>query len=494
MVATKALSPDEKGPAVKAFQEALNARAESRFYPPLVLDSDFGPATRWAFEDLGWALGLDKKTLARKEVSMAAQAVFEDPGARTPDQLERARLRAPKLHTRTIPLDGTPIFWGLAKPLVRARERGWGGRLTSADRRAGIPERFGKMSQASLFSCFTRSKAMGRCPSDCSGNCNPANPPGFSSHELRSDGSRGFPGKARGAKLKWFELGIDVDDSDGLLKHLQALGYKVHRTYPGSTTEAHHLNFTASPGPLLAEVGPNAKPAKKPKVKAVPATTTGRLKGIDVSRNQPSINWQKVVGSGRAFAYAQVSDGLRTPDPTFTKDLWTGMRQAGLARGAYHFARPQQNRDPRDEVHEFLNLLTRAGGLQTGDLIPMLDVEGFGSAGRLTQRQTLEWVRGFVNEMHAQIGRRPIIYTGSFWRDQMGNPADDLNCKLWLAAYVKNPNDFLPAAWGNSGFTIWQFSSTGTLPGVEKTPGGPKVACDLDVLKGGSAGLEKLRM
>ena len=70
----------------------------------------------------------------------------------------------------------------------------------------------------------------------------------------------------------------------------------------------------------------------------------------------------------------------------------------------------------------------------------MLDVEAFGSAGRLTQRQTLEWVRGFVNEMHAQIGRRPIIYTGSFWRDQMGNPADDLNCKLWLAAYVKNPN------------------------------------------------------
>ena len=124
----------------------------------------------------------------------------------------------------------------------------------------------------------------------------------------------------------------------------------------------------------------------------------------------------------------------------------------------------------------------------------MLDVEAFGSAGRLTQRQTLEWVRGFVNEMHAQIGRRPIIYTGSFWRDQMGNPADDLSCKLWLAAYVKNPKDFLPAAWGNSGFTIWQFSSTGTVPGVEKTPGGAKVACDLDVLKGGSAGLEKLRM
>jgi hypothetical protein len=56
----------------------------------------------------------------------------------------------------------------------------------------------------------------------------------------------------------------------------------------------------------------------------------------------------------------------------------------------------------------------------------------------------------------------------------MSNPADDLGCKLWLAAYVKNPNDFLAAAWAHSGFTIWQSSSTGTVPGVEKTPGGPQ--------------------
>jgi lysozyme len=349
-------------------------------------------------------------------------------------------------------------------------------------------------SQTALFACFNRSEAIGRCPAECHGNCNPANPPGFSSHELRSDGSRGFPGKARGATLKWFELGIDCDDSDGLLRHLQALGYEVHRTYPGSKTEHHHLNFTASPGPLLAPVGPNAKPAKKPKLKAVPPKTKGRLKGIDVSRNQPSIDWRKVVASGRAFAYAQVSDGLGTPDPTFTKDLWSRMRRAGIARGAYHFARPQPKRDPRDEVHEFLRLLKRAGGLKDGDLVPMLDVERFGLSGRLGARQTLEWVRGFVDEMRAQIGRRPIIYTGAFWRDQMANPADDLGCKLWLAAYVKKPDEFLPAAWREEGWTIWQHSDRGTVPGVERTPGGAKVACDLDVLKGGSDGLEKLRM
>lgn len=487
-MAKKALAQDQKGSAVKDFQAALNRRAESRFYPQLAPDGEFGPATRRAFEDLGWALGLGQDVLARREISPAVQAVIEDPGGRSPEQLERARQRAPRLHLRTIGLDGAPVFWGLAKALVRARERGWGGRVSAGDRRAGVPERFGKKSQATLHGCFTRSEAIGRCPAECGGDCNPANPPGFSSHELRSDGSQGFGGRPSGAKLPWFELGMDCDDSDGLLAHLGALGYKVHRTYPGSIKEHHHINFTASPGTVLASVGPNAKPAKKPPVKAVPKGATGRLKGIDVSLNQPSIDWPRVVASGRAFAYAKVSDGLGTPDPEFTQARWSRMRAAGLARGAYHFARPQPNRDPRDEVHEFLRLLKRAGGLQDGDLVPMLDLEAYGLSARIGPRETFEWTRGFVNEMHAQIGRRPIIYTGAFWRDQMGNPADDLGCKLWLAAYVKTPNQFLPAAWADSGWTIWQHTDKGNVPGVDG------VHCDLNQLKGGSAALERLRM
>jgi lysozyme len=483
-----ALAQDQRGAAVKKFQKAMNRRAESRFYPPLAADGEFGPATRRAFEDIGWALGLGQNVLARREIAPAIQAVFEDPGARNAGQLERARLRGPKLHLRTIGLDGAPIFWGLAKPLVRARERGWGGRLTAGDRRAGVPERFGKKSQATLFACFQRSQATGRCPGDCGGDCLPANPPGRSSHELRSDGSAGFGGRAAGTKLAWWELGIDVGDSSGLLSHLAALDYKIQRTYPGSQKEFHHLNFTASPGRVLASTGPNAKPAKKPAVKAVAKGTTGRLKGIDVSLNQPTIVWRDVAAAGYSFAYVKVTDGLGDPDPEFNKERWRQMRAAGLARGAYHFARPQPGRDPRDEVHEFLGVLKRAGGLRDGDLVPMLDVEGYGLSGKISPRATLEWLRGFVNEMHAQIGRRPIIYTGVFWRERMGNPADDLGCKLWLAAYVKKPAPWVPAAWADSGWTIWQHSATGKVPGVAAK------ACDLNVLKGGSAALEKLRM
>jgi lysozyme len=487
-MASAGLREGEKGKAVKAFQVALNERAESRFYPPLVLDSAFGPGTRRAFEDLGWALGLSPKILLKDEISASVRALFGDPGLRTPEQIKRAAERAPTLHRRTIGMDGTPIFWGLAKPLVRAREHGWAGRLSSADRRPGIPEQFGKKSQAALFACFKRSQQIGRCPGECGGDCAPANEPGHSSHELCSDGSAGFGGRKAGTKLNWWELGLDIEDSDGLLARLSSMGYKAHHTYPGSASEAHHINFTRNPGPLLVETGPNAKPAKKPAVKAVVSGTTGRLKGIDVSLNQPSIDWKGVAASGRAFAYAKVTDGLKSPDPKFGKKRWAEMGASGLARGAYHFARPQPGRDPRDEVAEFLSVLKRAGGLGDGDLVPMLDVEAYGPSGKISPRATIEWLRAFVNEMHSQIGRRPIIYTGSFWRDAMGNPADDLGCKLWLAAYVKQPDKWVPTAWAEQGWTIWQHSAKGKVGGVNGA------ACDLDLLKGGSAALEKLRM
>lgn len=484
-MADAVLKEEQKGSAVKAFQEALNARAESRFYPPLVLDSDFGPSTRHAFEDLGYALGLSGKVLAAAGVPASVQALFADPGKRTPGQIALARRRVPKLKQKTIAFDGTPVFWGLAKPLLRARERGWEGRLESADRRPGIPERYGRKSQKTLYECFLKAKASGRCPPEC-GECNPANPPGRSSHELRSDGAA-F-GKPAGAKLDWWELGLDVDNHEELLSHLQELGYAAHQTYPGSVQEAHHINFTADPGPLLALTGPNAKPAKAPRAKAVPAAATGRLQGVDIAEFQPDVDWGKVVASGRSFAYTRVTDGLHSPDKVFGKGRWKAMKDAGIARGAYHFARPQKGRDPRDEVHEFLAVLKRAGGLADGDLVPMLDVEAYGGAGKLSAADTLEWLRGFVAEMHRQIGRRPLIYTGFFWREAMGNPGDDLGCELWLAAYDRSPEPWVPNAWKDRGWRIWQRTDKGRVPGIDG------VDCDLDVLRGGSAAIERLRM
>lgn len=494
-MAGRVLGIGEAGPDVKQLQQALKDRSETRFYSPVSCDGVVGPQTMQAFRAIGWALGLTDATLDAPTISIGAQEVILHPDSRTDAQLQQAKARGPKLHLRTVGFDGAPTYWGLAKALVRAREHGWSGKLIASDRRAGVPERYGKKSQATLFACAEARKKLGRCPPTCGGDCNPANPPGFSSHEQRSDGSA-FTGP-RGRLLNWWELGLDVSDNVGALRALKALGYHVRQTYPDSPREAQHINFTADPGPVMPSDGPASEAVHHPAVvvhrashaAAASGGVTVALTGPDVSQNQPDVDWARVKAGGHDFAIAKVTDGLGTPDPAFGKGRWKAMKDAGVIRGAYHFGRPQKGRRPEDEVVEFLQRLKEAGGLADGDLVPVLDLEMFGKAGRLTPRQTLEWARGWAGELRRRIGRHPIIYTGVFWRETMGNPGDDLGCPLWLAAYVPTARlkQTIPAAWKTEGQRLWQHTDKGSCPGI---PG----HCDMNRFAGPRSEFEALRL
>jgi hypothetical protein len=246
---TRELGVGFRGTDVKALQTALNQRAASRHHPPVSVDNVLGPNTLFAVRSLGWALGLLPETLNAPGISVGAQRIIVDPDARTPEQLSRAKRRAPELHRVTVALDGTPTFWGLAKPLLQARHHGWTGRLNSSDRRKGVAERFGKMSQKALFDCAEAQRKTKVCPPGCHGNCNPADRPGESSHELCSD-AVAFPGP-KGRKLEWWELGLDCDNAPQLVQVLGQLGFQARRPFANSPKEAHHVNFSASPGPVL---------------------------------------------------------------------------------------------------------------------------------------------------------------------------------------------------------------------------------------------------
>ena len=75
-----------------------------------------------------------------------------------------------------------------------------------------------------------------------------ANPPGRSTHELRSDG-RPYPGPI-GRKLRWWQQGFDVNDDDvpKVIKAANLRGWDVWQPYPGGV-EFHHLNFRRKPRP-----------------------------------------------------------------------------------------------------------------------------------------------------------------------------------------------------------------------------------------------------
>jgi GH25 family lysozyme M1 (1,4-beta-N-acetylmuramidase) len=73
-----------------------------------------------------------------------------------------------------------------------------------------------------------------------------ANPPGFSTHEDRSDGVA-YP-VPRGSKLATWQTGFDVNDSDvpGVIRHAERFGWTVFQPYTAGV-EFHHLNVLARP-------------------------------------------------------------------------------------------------------------------------------------------------------------------------------------------------------------------------------------------------------
>src|ERR1700730_9398342 len=129
------------------------------------------------------------------------------------------------------------------------------------------------------------------------------------------------------------------------------------------------------------------------------------LKGIDVSHHNGRPDWGVVAGNNYLFAIAKATEGLTVNDARFAGN-WQGIQDAGLVRGAYHFARPSNN-TPEDEADHFLAQVAAAGGVETGDLLA-LDMEDEGTAEDLH-----DWSLTWLPRVERQVGFKPLFYSYS---------------------------------------------------------------------------------
>lgn len=100
---------------------------------------------------------------------------------------------------------------------------------------AALLHTLGKHTQAEIYYEFTH----GEEP-------NPANPPGRSTHECRSDGVP-YPAPI-GRNLAYWQCGIDVDDAhvEAFIAAAAKHGWSAFRPY-SSGSEYHHVNFRKLP-------------------------------------------------------------------------------------------------------------------------------------------------------------------------------------------------------------------------------------------------------
>jgi GH25 family lysozyme M1 (1,4-beta-N-acetylmuramidase) len=194
-----------------------------------------------------------------------------------------------------------------------------------------------------------------------------------------------------------------------------------------------------------------------------PDSSADAAPGLDVSGHQGAVNWPTTASAGAIFGYVKATEGTTYVNPYFAQQ-YNGAYQAGLIRGAYHFATPNTS-DGVSQANFFVN----NGGAWTADgktLPPAVDLEynPYGdTCYGMTPAVLVAWVHAFVNQVRTRIGRYPTIYTSTrWWAMCMGNDATFGADPLWIARY-NTVLGALPPGW--TAQAIWQWADAGTFPG-----------------------------
>jgi lysozyme len=198
-----------------------------------------------------------------------------------------------------------------------------------------------------------------------------------------------------------------------------------------------------------------------------PVSAADLPRGHDVSSHQKNVDWAKARARGARFVYVKATESTNYRNPHFGQQ-YNGARDAGIIRGAYHFAVPDKS-SGRTQAGYFV----RYGGAWSADgwtLPPAVDVEynpydRKHKCYRMTKRQLVDWIRSFSDEVKRLTGRRPVIYTTAHWWNMYtgGSGIFASDHALWVARYGSADAGALPGGW--SYWTIWQYDNSGGLPG-----------------------------
>lgn len=249
-------------------------------------------------------------------------------------------------------------------------------------------------------------------------------------------------------------------------------GQPVQRFNVGAAHSPRLLRQLATP----AAAGSRATPKAAPIAGAVP--------GIDVASFQesPAINWSAVASSGVGFAAVKATEGDYYQNPFALKDL-AAAKAAGLAVVGYAFGIPNGNGASASPVTQADDAIRYLRSGSAGVPPVMLDIEynpyGAQCYG-LTKSAMATWIEKFAAEVKARTGRPAILYTTTgWWSACVGAAASMSSSPLWIASFTSNSSPgTMPGPWPAGGWTYWQYSSVGTVPGVSGGTGNT----DLDLV------------
>lgn len=193
------------------------------------------------------------------------------------------------------------------------------------------------------------------------------------------------------------------------------------------------------------------------------ARAPGVRRGIDVSHWQGHIGWYHVRRSGVKFVIAKATEGNKSVDHTYRRNAKMA-RRVGIPFTAYHFARPSRVAGSAVAQADFFLAYAK---LQSGDLVPALDLERAGGLGPVALQR---WVLAFLRRVEKRLGVKPMVYTSpGFWTGPMNNTRTIAKAGyrvLWVAHYGTARPSVPARRWNGSGWTIWQWTKCGHVDGI----------------------------
>jgi GH25 family lysozyme M1 (1,4-beta-N-acetylmuramidase) len=210
---------------------------------------------------------------------------------------------------------------------------------------------------------------------------------------------------------------------------------------------------------------PNATPTPKPTGPTpTPWPTPPGITGLDVSHWNGYPSFPKLYGWGMRFVFSKATQGTSFIDQTYERHTREA-RGAGLEVGAYHFY--DYTMDGVAQARHFLDRVRATSGLNK--LLPLVvDVECLRTIGISYHAPATQQLHAMLDEIYAQTGRYPMIYTSRLmWKAVLGAPSDFGEYPLWVACWKCN-TIYMPNGWKS--WLFWQvggyrFPGIGALDG-----------------------------
>ncbi len=191
--------------------------------------------------------------------------------------------------------------------------------------------------------------------------------------------------------------------------------------------------------------------------------------GIDVSAWQGIINWSQVKNSGVSFAMLRILSGTMAGlqvDSEFYNNA-KGASANDISIGVYRYGYAVTVSDAKEEAIRTIQALKIAEGMGVKITYPVAyDVEDEATQGQLSKSQLANIINAYKSVIE-DYGYKFMIYSNPNWLTNKIDMSSFAGDDIWLARWFYDGTPYHDHGYmGPGNVTIWQYSSTGSVPGI----------------------------